>query len=229
MYGSNDASFDGDAEHVQAETNVRFCPISKSSHGISASTRRDAGRHAWSACRRRSDGRIDWFENYNRNEFGKRFVDGNGPQTSAHRGREAHTWSRPIGDHRSGENRSEFVHDRRMEESSPTDDNRAAHHVQIPRDLQRSSRMHVRWVATAQMIADALAKEVESFALDHVLQTPQININQHRALHGFLLKTDGRKLKHAPSTLPTTGGLSKRPTQRSCHRARSVISLIAPA
>ena len=168
-------------------------------------------------------------KNYNRNEFGKRFVDGHGPQTSAHRGREAHTWSRPIGDHRSGENRSEFVHDRRIHGSSPADDKRAALHVQIPRDLQRSSRMHVRWVATAQMIADALAKEVESFALDHVLQTPQININEHRTLHGSLPETYGRKRKHAPSTLSTTGGLTKRPTQRSCHRARSVISLIAPA
>ena len=95
VYGLNDASFDWNAEYVQEGTNVGFCPISNSSHCISSSTRRDAGRHAWRACRRRSDGRIDCFEKDNRNEFGKRFVDEHGPQTYffAHCGREAHTWS----------------------------------------------------------------------------------------------------------------------------------------
>ena len=50
------------------------------------------------------------------------------------------------------------------------------------------------------MIADALAKEVEPFVLDHVLQTPQIDIIEHRTLHGSLPETYGRKRKHVPGT-----------------------------
>ena len=60
--------------------------------------------------------------------------------------------------------------------SSPADDKRAALDVQLLRDQQHNSGIRVRWVATAQMIADVLTNRVESSYLDHVLQTSQFHI-----------------------------------------------------
>ena len=62
---------------------------------------------------------------------------------------------------------------------SPADDRQAALVVQILRDLQHANGMRVRWVATAQMIADALTKKESLPAwLTDVLQTSELHITE---------------------------------------------------
>ena len=92
--------------------------------------------------------------------------------------------------------------------SSPSDDKRALLYVQSLRDLRGTTGLRVRWVASAQMVADALTRDAESSHLDHVLQTGCTSRRIQTSL-GSLPKNVRRQRRDEPNTASKTDQTQK--------------------
>ena len=63
--------------------------------------------------------------------------------------------------------------------SAPADDRRLQLDIQILRDMMENANLGVKWVATYQMLADALTKSTDSQYLSHVVSTGRFHVVRH--------------------------------------------------